>query len=112
MDTRSATQQVRLHEWSGIIHARSESGLTVKEFCSQNGITETQYFYWLRKVRASVIETSGMKFVELPAPVEEQSESEGTTGVIIELNGARIQVDSSRCRDTLAMVLEVLGNAQ
>lgn len=56
MDTRLAAQQIRLTEWAGIIHANNESGQTVKEFCRQNEITETQYFYWLRRVRAAALQ--------------------------------------------------------
>lgn len=112
MDTRLAAQQVRLHEWSGIIRARNESGLTVKEFCIQNNITETQYFYWLRKLRTSAIEASGMQFVELPAPTETTVEEIDDAGVIIELNGVKIHVNNAGCRSTLSMVLEVISHAQ
>lgn len=112
MDTRLAAQQVRLHEWTGIIHARNESGLTVKEFCTQNNVTETQYFYWLRKVRSAAIEASGKQFVELPAPTETTDEVANTADVTIELNGAKIHVSNAGCRSTLAMVLEVIGHAQ
>ena len=111
MDTRLAAQQVRLTEWAGIIHARNESGQTVKEFCSQNGITETQYFYWLRRVRAAALQDHASSFAELPAPVQAQVSSPDVADVIIELSSARIRVSNACNRNTLSMVMEVLGNA-
>lgn len=111
MDTRLAAQQIRLTEWAGIIHARNESGQTIKEFCQQNGITETQYFYWLRRVRATALQEQSSRFVEISAPTETAVAESGTAGVIIEYNGARIKVTNGCCRNTLSMVMEVLGDA-
>ena len=69
-------------------------------------------FYWLKKLRTSAIEASGMQFVELPAPAETACEVTDTAEVVIELNGAKIHVSNTGCRNTLAMVLEVISHAQ
>lgn len=111
MDTRLAAQQIRLTEWAGIIRARNESGQTVKEFCRQNEITETQYFYWLRRVRAAALQKHASSFAELPAPANSPAPSPGDTDVIIEIGRARVRVSNACSRDTLSMVMEVLGNA-
>ena len=111
MSTQLATQKYRLEQWTGIIHSRIESGQTVKEFCSQNGISETQYFYWLRRVRAAAIEAAGSQFAELTEPVEAAQATTNTPDVTIELNGVRIHVNSNAHRSTLSMVMEVLSNA-
>ncbi len=112
MSTQLATQQIRMNQWAQIIHARNESGLTVRDYCDQNGLSENAYFYWLRKIRASAIEASGGQFAELTAPAAPIISGAGTAGVTIEMNGAKIHVDDAGCRSTLAMVLEVLRNAQ
>lgn len=111
MDTRLAAQQIRLTEWAGIIRARNESGQTVKEFCRQNEITETQYFYWLRRVRAAALQEHASSFAELPASANSPAPSPGGTDVIIEIGRARVRVSNACSRDTLSMVMEVLGNA-
>lgn len=37
--------QMRLH-----IEAQSKSGLTVTEYCTQNGLVKSNYYYWLKKL--------------------------------------------------------------
>lgn len=95
-----------------IIRSRNESGMTVKEFCNQHEITETSYYYWLRKIRAAAIQEQLPQFVELPAPEETAVDVIDTSGVVIELHGVKIHVVNAGCRNTLAMVLEVVSNAQ
>lgn len=112
MDTRLATRQVRMSQWAEVIRDRNESGLTIREYCAQHGISRDAYFYWLRKIRESAIEASGGQFAELTAPAEPVITGAGTAGVIIEMGGAKIRVENTGCRDTLTMVLEVLKNAQ
>ena len=112
MTTQLATQQIRLSQWMDIVRSRSESGLTVKDFCRQHEISETAYYYWLRKIRAAAIQEQAPQFVELTAPAETIDDANDTAGVIIELNGAKIHVSNTGCRNTLSMVLEVLRHAQ
>lgn len=65
MDTKIATANYRLCAWEEIIRRRTESGLTVKEWCRQNNISRDQYFYWLRKVKEAAIKSAGTEFVEI-----------------------------------------------
>ena len=55
MDTRMLTNQVRMAKWSEIIKDRCESGLTIKEYCAERGISRDAYFYWLKKIRESAV---------------------------------------------------------
>ena len=45
-----ATQQVRLSDWTRIVQERNASGLTISDYCAQSGISETAYYFWLRKL--------------------------------------------------------------
>ena len=42
---------VRLQEWERQIEEQKTSGLSVQEWCRQNGIATKTYYYHLRKVR-------------------------------------------------------------
>ena len=53
MDSRKIKREIKISEWTEIIRKRNESGLTVRAWCEQTGISEDQYYYWLRVVRAS-----------------------------------------------------------
>ena len=37
--------------WAKYIKERNESGITVKEWCSRNGISISKCYHWLRVVR-------------------------------------------------------------
>ena len=51
MDTRLATTNIRIQQWTAIFKAKAESGLTVDEYCEQNDISRNAYYYWLRRAR-------------------------------------------------------------
>lgn len=65
MDTKIVTADFRLRAWTEIIHRRTESGLSVKEWCLQNGVSRDKYFYWLRKVKTAALEDSEPAFAEI-----------------------------------------------
>lgn len=43
--------QVRAASWTAMIKQRSDSGLTIKEWCAANGIQESVYYYRLNRLR-------------------------------------------------------------
>ena len=92
MDTRMVTNQVRMAKWSEIIRDRCESGLTIKEYCAERGISRDAYFYWLRKLRESAVASASEQFAELLPPAEPPAAAGRATGVTIEFNGAKVQV--------------------
>ena len=51
-------QEVRLKEWAAQIEAQQASGLTIREWCAENGIKPNTYYNRLRKVREQYIENS------------------------------------------------------
>ena len=42
---QSKADEMRLH-----IEACRQSGLTVSEYCTQNGIIKSNYYYWIKKL--------------------------------------------------------------
>ena len=55
-------KQVQKAEWTERIRKCSESGLTVSEWCRENGINLKTYYYHLRKLRKEICE-------QIPVPV-------------------------------------------
>lgn len=43
--------QVRAASWTAMIKQRSDSGLTIKEWCAANGIQASVYYYRLNRLR-------------------------------------------------------------
>ena len=46
-------QQVRLENWAAEVESCAASGLTVQQWCRDNGMSVKTYYYHLRKVRGS-----------------------------------------------------------
>ena len=43
-------QQVRLESWAAEVESRTSSGLTVQQWCNENGMSPKTYYYHLCKV--------------------------------------------------------------
>lgn len=73
-DVLAVRNDLRAQNWMTIIQECSASGLSNKAFCKQRGISEKQYYYWLRKLRTQVIELSQPQLVHLndSAPVQDE----------------------------------------
>ena len=71
MNTRLATTNIRIQQWTAVFKAKAESGLTVDEYCEQNSISWNAYYYWLRRTRNATLEHTQTTFVELNVPTDE-----------------------------------------
>ena len=56
-NVKSLTTQYRYDRWVGIISERNASGLSIKDWCRQHNVKETSYYYWLKKIRHSIVES-------------------------------------------------------
>jgi hypothetical protein len=76
-------------EWSSLITQYRQSGLGMKAFCEQEGLTLRTFENWYRRVRRS--ETGKGQFVEVPIPSVTASpwavEIEFPTGVRLRVRG-------------------------
>jgi transposase-like protein len=57
--------EYRMQSWAEIIRERQESGLTIKDYCAQHGISDKTFYYWLRKLRAAAAESMEPQLVRL-----------------------------------------------
>lgn len=48
--------EARIHSWIPVIRQASQSGMTHKEWCIQNGIPIRKYYYWQKAVRQYILE--------------------------------------------------------
>ena len=77
--TSIIANQVRLKEWADLIRECQSrpAGMTVDEWCHQAGITKANYYWRLKRVREACIqavENSSTEFVELPIPLEAETQ--------------------------------------
>lgn len=93
-------QDVRLQEWSVQIEAQQASGLTVQQWCRENGINSKTYYYRLKKVREQYIDSAP---AIVPLNVSQQN-----TDIRIEKNGLQISLPANISPDTLLALVQSL----
>lgn len=98
-----ANQQQRLVEWSRRVEACRSSGLSVGQWCQENGIAVSTYFSWQRKVFQALKEVQEVTFAE--APIMERSQLSGHIVAAMEVSDVRIQVYGGADEATLLAIL-------
>ena len=93
-------QDVRLQEWSAQIEAQQASGLTVRQWCIENGVKPKTYYYHLKKVREQFLDSSP---AIVPLSVQQQS-----LDIRIEKNSLQISLPSNISPDTLLALVQTL----
>ena len=93
--------KVSLQEWQQRILECQSSGMSVKTWCQQNGISTGSYYFHLRKIRESVLEENQIIPLEPPKPVS-------STGIRIESAGITITLPENTAPEQLAAVLSAL----
>lgn len=78
MKISEVKQEYQLQEWSGMLRQRKESGLSVKEWCREQGLAEHIYHYRLRKLRQAACtaleQAQPVQLAEVPlAPKPQES---------------------------------------
>lgn len=101
---------VRITNWANMITARQESGLTVRQWCQENGISEKTYHYRQKKVREALYkEYSGASgFAEVNANTEV---SAGTTA-IVHVGAVTIELSNEASQDLLINIARMLKYAE
>ena len=98
-DVLAVRDEYRAQSWALLIQECQASGLTNKEFCRQRGVSEKSYYYWLKKLRAQVVEAAGPQLVQLG------TETEKPDTLDIQYRGAEIHVPGSVDLDAVAALL-------
>ena len=50
-----AKNQIKLQNWAAELQTCNSSGMTVQQWCAENGISVKTYYYRLRKVREAML---------------------------------------------------------
>lgn len=125
-ETRLAVREYRIDQWMQIIQDRNQSGLTIQEYCQQNGLNQNAYYYWLRIIRHQAMEegktiNQHQEFVELPSvqvpestgsklPADSEMTADPGSGLTLEFKGVHIQVQASTSMRLLSKTLEVVSH--
>jgi len=97
---RAIKQEVRLQEWLAQIKAQQTSGMTVRQWCAENGIKPATYYYHLRLLREQCNE-------KMPAIVPLTVPQTGSA-IHIEKNGLQIFLPADVNPETLLALVREL----
>ena len=81
-------KEIQLQNWSDKELARQESGLTVTEWCRQEKISTSTYYYRLRRIRENLCE-------QIPVAVTEITEKTETDSAAIRIISGDLKVEIS-----------------
>ena len=93
-------KEMQLQEWAAQIEAQQASGLTIREWCKENGIKPNTYYNRLRKVREQYMEKSP---TVVPVPLPRSSEN-----IRIEKNGLQISLPTDISPEVLLALVKEL----
>ena len=108
--------KVIAERWAALIKERMDSGMTVKEWCQERNIKESQYYYWLRNLRQDEAYTAernaqATPFVELPVICQEPEVPSGRPAAIIRKGDIAIEITESASAGFIAKIMEAAAHA-
>lgn len=121
MKTTVITHQANLNLWSGRIAEQKASGLLVDEWCSQNGVSRNQFYYWKRQLKEACLDSMLPDIVPITVPVTSQTPDNTSctthttcttnSAIRITLPGIYLEVDNSFPTDMLLDIIKAVRHA-
>lgn len=115
---KNEKHEILKSRWMEIIKRHSGSGQSIRQWCEENDISKTKFYYWQRVIReeslikAGTLAVTGQtQFVEVKpsiAEVKSKSNSQGTCA-ILRSNGNEIEILNGADPNTLGIVLDLIG---
>ena len=118
------THEVRLANWKAIIErcqARPK-GQTAKDWMVENDISDKQYYYWLRRVRAAAIEKTQIPALpesekQLPTvsfaeiPMKEVLSTEASPVIVIKTRKSTIEIPTAISDALVVKIVKAVAHA-
>ena len=116
--TSLVAQQTRLSEWAQQVREcqNRPQGMKIDEWCQMHGITKATYYWRLRKVRETVLETVDVSpsFVEIPASLSPEPIPSTESKVVATLKGKNylvVEITDQASTTFLTSLLGAMNNA-
>lgn len=101
-DVLQVREEYRLQPWGQNVQQCRESGLSNRDFCRENGITEKPYYYWLRKPRMATASKDSPRIVEL------ERHDSGEDMIHIRFRNAEMTLPAGTDADAITAILRSL----
>ena len=113
MTSNELKHQARTQEWGVAIQECRSSGLSVREWCRQRGVTTTTYYRWEREVLSGIrkkdgAERSEVSFVELSVPTPQVMHNVPKRTATVNVGGGTIDLYQEMGPEMLKILVELL----
>lgn len=98
-DVLAVRDEYRAQTWAMLIQECKSSGMSNKEFCLRRGVSEKSFYYWQRKLRTQIIESSAPHLVQLEPSYEPEDLLQ------IQYRGAKLKLPAGVDIDAVAALL-------
>ena len=114
------TNEKNLIKWTTIIQKCRSSGNGVRHWCSENNVSEKQFYYWERRIKGKDLGTlketecqNQTNFVELPVPIGSSMNTPTfRTDMVIHVGNNVLGISNTVSENLLSMVLKVMSNVK
>ena len=105
------SKQERLENWAARIMACRSSGMTIRAWCQENGLSEKTYYYWQRRL-FQVLAEQQQQTIHQPAFAEitptPNIQPSGGIAVTVRISGVEADIHNGADASTVETVLRVL----
>ena len=102
------SKQERLENWTARIMACRSSGMTVRAWCQENGLSEKTYYYWQRRLFQALSEQQTAHETAFAEVTPLQPVCSGNVAVTVRIAGAEADIHSGADAATVETVLRLL----
>lgn len=122
MKTQLTVKNLQHQAWADMIRKQIKSGLTIRSWCDQNGMSTKTFYYRRKQIRGEILDTvptSGLKpvtFTELVPPLDASDQQISKSSLFeaqltIEINGSVISVNQNTPGQLLMDVMKAVRHA-
>ena len=93
----------KLAEWAQRVQSCRESGLSVRQWCDENGLSAKTYYYWQRRL-FQMSEAAGPRFAKIEAPVH----TAGHIAATVRIGTAQAEIYNGADAETLKSLIQAM----
>ena len=102
------SKRERLESWTARIMACRSSGMTVRVWCQENGLSEKTYYYWQRRLFQTLSEQQAAHKTAIAEVTPPQLVCSGNVAVTVRISGAVADIHPGSDAATVETVLRIL----
>ncbi|MBU5426222.1 hypothetical protein KQI41_18005 [Tissierella pigra] len=112
---KTTKHEILRSQWIEIIKKHSQSGRSISQWCGENDISKSKFYYWQRVIREESLIKAGTlavtgktQFVEVKPSITEFKPNNQGTCAILRSNGNEIEVLNGADPNTLGELLNLI----